>query len=136
MKLLILFFCFFIEREGDSQFRSDETMEYTFQQPILPASKKTIIPNLLSDPARSFRIASPLMTNFSSWNWRMQNNFFWTGIVTTMSYNKGKFGTMFYWDVQGNMRGARGFIDISGKNKRGFKLVFPWQQFVKSSFKF
>lgn len=70
-----------------------------------------------------------MLTNLSHSDWRAQNNFFWTGIVTTMSFNKGKFGTFYYWDVQGNLRGTRGFIDISGKNKRGFKLVFPWKKF-------
>jgi hypothetical protein len=136
MKLWILSVCFLVELEGHSQLRSDEAFAYSFQQPILPMSKKTVIPNLVSDPAKSFRNASPLMTNLSSWNYRLQSNFFWTGTVTTMSYNKGKFGTMFYWDVQGNMRGAKGFIDISGNNKRGFKLVFPWQQFMRGNYKF
>ncbi len=119
-----------------SQFRSDESFAYTFQQPILQTSKKTFIPNLFLDPTRNQRLVSPLMLNQPAMNWRAQNNFFWTGTVTTMSYNKGKFGTMYYWDVQGNLRGMKGFIDISGKNKRGMKLVFPWQQFVKSSYRF
>ena len=68
------------------------------------------------------------------YDWRLQNNFFWTGNVTTMSYNKGKFGTYFYWDLQGNLRGARGFIDISGRNKRGLKLTFLWRSMVKTKF--
>jgi hypothetical protein len=29
--------------------------------------------------------------------------------------------------MQGNLQGTRGFIDLAGKNKRGFKLLFPWR---------
>lgn len=52
---------------------------------------------------------------------------YWTNAITTQSYGKGKVGTFYYWDVQGNLREMRGFIDIAGKNKRGLKLVFPWR---------
>lgn len=52
---------------------------------------------------------------------------YWTGNVTSQSYGKGKWGTFYYWDVQGNLRDMKGFIDIAGKNKRGLKLVFPWR---------
>lgn len=52
---------------------------------------------------------------------------YWTGNITTQSYGKGKWGTFYYWDVQGNLRDTKGFIDIAGKNKRGLKLVFPWR---------
>ncbi|MCB0491540.1 MAG: hypothetical protein KDC93_03905 [Cyclobacteriaceae bacterium] len=52
---------------------------------------------------------------------------YWTGNITTQSYGKGKWGTFYYWDVQGNLRDMKGFIDIAGKNKRGLKLVFPWR---------
>ena|SRR5258708_37853859 len=128
MKILFLLSFFFIELDLIAQFRSQSSLEhYTFNQSIFGASKKTFIPGLLSDPASTYRTMSPLMVTSSSYDWRMQNNFFWTGTVTTLSFNKGKFGTYYYWDVQGNLRGMRGFIDISGKNKRGLKLVFPWR---------
>ena len=52
---------------------------------------------------------------------------YWTNAVTTQSYGKGKWGTMYFWDIQGNLRESKGFIDIAGKNKRGLKLVFPWR---------
>ncbi|HCM76252.1 MAG TPA: hypothetical protein DIS90_07710 [Cytophagales bacterium] len=52
---------------------------------------------------------------------------YWASKVTTQSYGNGKWGTYYYWDVQGNLRDMRGFIDIAGKNKRGLKLVFPWR---------
>ncbi len=123
--------CILIEQEGQGQHRLDGLLPYSFQQPIFPSSTKTIIPHLLADPTRNHRVGSPLMTNLSTWNWPMQNSFFWTATVTTMSYNKGKFGTFFYWDIQGNLQGESGFIDISGKNKRGLKLVFPWRQFAR-----
>jgi hypothetical protein len=118
-----------------SQFNS-QIDHYTFSQSIFATSKKTLIPNLISDPMSNYKLQSPLMLTTSSYGFdsRPQNHFFWTGAVTTMSYNKGKFGTYFYWDVQGNLRGTRGFIDISGKNKRGLKLTFLWRSNVKSRF--
>ena len=103
------------------------TPAYEFPKTIFESSHKTIIPGLLTDPQRNYRVTSPVMMPSSTLDWRMQSNFFWSGTVTTLSFNKGKFGSYFYWDVQGNLRGTRGFIDISGKNKRGFKLVFPWR---------
>ena len=51
---------------------------------------------------------------------------YWTNTITSHSYGKGKFGTFYYWDVQGNLSEMQGFIDIAGKNKRGLKIVFPW----------
>jgi hypothetical protein len=112
-----------------AQFRNTLSPNEYFHSIIYPTQTKTFIPNVLSDPVRNVRQTSPLLTNLSYSDWRSSNTFFWTGAVTTMSYNKGKFGTLYYWDVQGNLRGTRGFIDISGKDKRGFKLVFPWKIF-------
>jgi hypothetical protein len=122
--------------EAYSQFNPQSNQLYSFQEPIFAASKKTIVPGLSSDPIGNYRISSPLMLTNSGYGFdnRMQNLFFWTGNITTMSYNKGKFGTYFYWDVQGNLRGTRGFIDISGKNKRGLKLTFLWRANSKIKF--
>lgn len=50
---------------------------------------------------------------------------YWLGSTTTQSFNNGKFGTVYYYDVMGNMQYARTFIDIAGKNKRGLKLMLP-----------
>lgn len=50
---------------------------------------------------------------------------YWTGSVTTQSFNNGKFGRFFCWDAQGNLRSSYLFVDISGKKKRGLKLAFP-----------
>jgi len=127
MKFLFLIVALSIETKVFSQFRPQSDGHFILTQPILASSKKTIIPGLLSDPSKNYRMSSPMMLGSSFNDWRMQNNFFWTGNVTTMSYNKGKFGTYFYWDVQGNLRGTRGFIDIAGKNKRGLKLTFLWR---------
>lgn len=129
MKILCVVAFILIENVVVAQIRNEPTPNQYFHSIIYPVQQKTFIPNLLADPVQNFRQASPALTNFSTSDWRAPNSFFWTGTVTTMSFNKGKFGTLYYWDVQGNLRGTRGFIDISGKNKRGFKLVFPWRRF-------
>lgn len=49
----------------------------------------------------------------------------WTGSITAQSFNNGKFGRFYCWDAQGNLRSSYLFFDISGKRKRGLKLVFP-----------
>lgn len=51
-------------------------------------------------------------------------DFYWMGSTTRQSYNEGKIGRTYYWDVQGNLRGSCLFIDIAGKGKRGLKLAF------------
>ena len=129
MKILCLLVALLIEDVALAQLPHAPTPNQYFHSIIYPTQQKTFIPNLLTDPIQNARQRSPLLTNFSTSDWRAQNTFFWAGTVTTMSFNKGKFGTLYYWDVQGNLRGTRGFIDISGKEKRGFKLVFPWKSF-------
>jgi hypothetical protein len=129
MKVLFLIVALVMNIDSISQFRSREIAQYAFAQPV-STSTKTIVPGLLSDPARNYKLSSPIMSASSGYDYRMQSNFFWTGNITTMSYNKGKFGTYFYWDVQGNLSGTKGFIDISGKNKRGLKLTFLWRSIV------
>jgi hypothetical protein len=111
-----------------AQFRPPSVEQpYHLSKNIFAVPQKTWIPGLVADPQRNYQYVSPVLLPLSTLDWRMQNNFFWSGTVTTLSFNKGKFGSYFYWDVQGNLRGTRGFIDLSGKNKRGFKLVFPWR---------
>lgn len=134
MKTFFLMAVLVAQLDALGQFRSPMAANYSYDQPLLGTSKKTVIPGLSADPGRNYRMVSPLMLASSGYNWQMQNNFFWTGNVTTMSFNKDKFGTYFYWDVQGNLRGTRGFIDISGKNKRGLKLTFLWRSMVKNKF--
>ncbi len=73
------------------------------------------------------KFASPrLMQSMPTAGDRRSTNY-WTNAVTMQSYGKGKWGTFYYWDVQGNLREMKGFLDIAGKNKRGLKLVFPWR---------
>ena len=129
MKILCVVAGILIETVAVAQFQNAPTPNQYFHSISYPTQQKTFIPNLLTDPVQNSRQTSPVLANFSTSDWRAQNSFFWTGTITTMSFNKGKFGTFYYWDVQGNLRGTRGFIDISGKNKRGFKLVFPWRKF-------
>lgn len=67
------------------------------------------------------RFTSPWLT---SWPTAGPGNY-WLGATMTQSFQQGKFGTIYYYDMQSNMRFARTFLDISGKNKRGFKLLLP-----------
>ena len=53
-----------------------------------------------------------------------QADMYWMSSMTTQSYNRGKIGRFYLWDVQGNLRESQMFFDIAGKNKRGLKLVF------------
>ena len=129
MKFLFLIVALAINIDSISQFRSTNIDHYPFAQPASTLAR-TVIPGLLSDLTGNYKLQSPAMLTSSGYDYRMQNNFFWTGNITTMSYNKGKFGTYFYWDVQGNLSGTKGFIDIAGKNKRGLKLTFLWRSIV------
>lgn len=74
-----------------------------------------------------YRLTSPRLDQFSPTASDRSSSSYWTNAITTQSYGRGKVGTFYYWDVQGNLRDMRGFIDIAGKNKRGLKLVFPWR---------
>jgi len=67
------------------------------------------------------------LAHTSSYSGENGTSTYWAGQVTSQSYGKGKWGTFYYWDAQGNLRDMKGFIDIAGKNKRGLKLVFPWR---------
>ncbi|MEQ9591728.1 MAG: hypothetical protein RLN86_03985 [Cyclobacteriaceae bacterium] len=70
------------------------------------------------------KFTSPQLINTST----VRRARYWTSAITSHSYGKGKVGTLYYWDVKGNLSDTQGFIDIAGKNKRGLKLVFPWRQ--------
>jgi hypothetical protein len=75
------------------------------------------------DRTLNYRPKSVALQNSSSpTHWGEQ---YYMGTMTTQSYNQGKLGTFYYWDVQGNLRESKFFLDIAGKNKRGLKLVFP-----------
>lgn len=88
---------------------------------------KTRIPGLHEDRQSDFKPAVPVLslppaaTSFAG-------DTFWVGSITTQSYNRGKIGRYYYWDVLGNLQGSHLFVDIAGKGKRGLKLVFPRQR--------
>lgn len=71
----------------------------------------------------NFQPKSVILQNSGSTSHRGES--YYMGTMTTQSYNQGKLGTFYYWDVQGNLRESKFFLDIAGKNKRGLKLVFP-----------
>jgi len=54
----------------------------------------------------------------------------WSGSTSARSFNNGKFGKFYCWDAQGNLRSSYLYVDIAGKNKRGFKLVFPRHKLI------
>jgi len=98
-------------------FVSEDHEQSTFKRWSLPGlspDKQSIV----------YKPAAPLMTlpvNTAA----LQGDSYWMGSVTSQSYNQGKIGRFYYWDIQGNLRGSYLFFDIAGKNKRGLKLVFP-----------
>ena len=57
-------------------------------------------------------------------------NPFSVGSVSAQSFNNGKFGRCYNWDAQGNLRSSYLFVDISGKKKRGLKLVFTKHRLI------
>jgi hypothetical protein len=62
------------------------------------------------------------IVNFTDYTFK--SGTYWMGSITTQSFNKGKLGRYYMWDVQGNLQESRMFLDVAGKNKRGLKLVF------------
>ena len=85
---------------------------------------KALWPQLfLADKQQQFSLKSPLLMAQTNSNSFKGGNY-WMGSMTSQSYHKGKFGTYYLWDMQGNLRESRTFFDIAGKNKRGLKLVF------------
>ena len=74
-----------------------------------------------------YRLSSPRLLRSIPTSTDRAGTSYWTNSITSHSYGKGKIGTYYYWDVQGNLREMQGFIDIAGKNKRGLKIVFPWR---------
>ena len=99
---------------SQTQFSSNET-EYLRKKP------ETFM-GLRADPQMNYKYPSPWLTN---WVGSPGGQLYWLSGTTTQSFNKGKFGTIYYYDQMGNMRYASPFIDIAGKNKRGLKLLLP-----------
>ena len=76
-----------------------------------------------ADRTTSYTPKGIALQNFGSATYR--GDAYYLGTMTSQSYNNGKLGTFYFWDVQGNLRESKFFVDIAGKNKRGLKLVFP-----------
>jgi len=127
MKLYWLFVCcFLLASRTDGQFRSATKSLRLDNLPSESAylNNRASIAGLHPDPQTDYRYTTPWLT---FWPGTSNNagQSYWLGSTTTQSFNKGKFGTIYYYDMLGNMRYARTFIDIAGKNKRGLKLLLP-----------
>jgi hypothetical protein len=125
MRQLLIVPMFLILSTAVCQFRVTPAIK-KYELPVIPS--KPISPSPLGlqpDEQSVYTYQSPSLTSLpaSSQN---QSQAFWINNITSLSYNNGKFGTYYYWDLQGNLRGTRGFIDLSGKSKLGIKLLFPW----------
>ncbi len=88
---------------------------------LVAVSKSISIPVGRTDLRYKLATVPPMNVNVMS----VPGDAFWTGSVTAQSFSNGKFGRFYCWDVQGNLRSSYLFIDISGKKRRGLKLVFP-----------
>jgi hypothetical protein len=103
---------------------SATTVALQFDQPApVNFGWRRFLPGLRPDADHVFKpsttyLALPVSTT------ALLGEFYWMGSTTRQSYNDGKIGRTYYWDVQGNLRGSTLFIDIAGKGKRGIKLAF------------
>lgn len=126
----VLFFTVLITSTATAQFKpSYAPKPMRVPMPTDNISTKTkipgkwFIPGLTNDKDRVvYKPAVPAMVTPAS---LPISESYWIGSVTSQSYNQGKIGRYYYWDMQGNLRESSLFLDIAGKNKRGLKLVFP-----------
>jgi hypothetical protein len=118
---------------GYGQFRGKKNLRFSFanyfsssRADYAKTSKKSLIypATFASDRLENNHLRTPLLLASASSSY-YSGDLYWMSSVTTQSYNQGKVGTYYYWDLQGNLRESRFFFDIAGKNKRGLKLVFP-----------
>jgi hypothetical protein len=131
MKLLTAFMTFasVAVLTNDSAFgqvwgRQQARISYSVPQSAVPMTKNWSLPGLRPDRQTTYKQRNPSLS-LPVHTTALLGNYYWMGSVTQQSYNKGKVGRYYYWDVQGNLRGSYLFLDIAGKNKRGLKLVFP-----------
>lgn len=85
--------------------------------------KKRWTPNFYGDRQWSYRLHSPMLMALAATPTRHSDSY-WLSSMTSQSYNSGKVGTYYYWDVSGNLCESRTYLDIAGKHKRGLKLIF------------
>jgi hypothetical protein len=127
MKLLLLFAVIHFSPLAFGQFRDKPIpIKYEFPAVVKPKSVSLSPFGLLADEPQVYRYSSPAMSWLPGDAFHSSTSF-WIGNVSSQSYNNGRFGTYYYWDIQGNLQGTRGFLDLSGGKKRGMKLVFPWR---------
>lgn len=126
MKYYITFFLIVSITSSMAQNQSRLLVGY-FSDDLIPqasglSSQKSSGPHFFSgDRPLTYRPKSPMiMASLVAF----KSESYWMSSMTTQSYNQGKLGTYYYWDVQNNLRESRMFVDIAGKNKRGLKLVF------------
>lgn len=124
------YFTFFIGvicNGANAQFRDTKPLpSYSSQLPAAPALKKLPF-GLKEDAAQIVGFVTPTLYTLPATDSQYQFQTQWVTSVSSLSFNNGKFGSYYYWDIRGNLIDTRGFIDIAGKNKRGLKLVFPWR---------
>jgi hypothetical protein len=119
--------CFCVSFSAQSQFRQKTSLpSYQVSMPATPILKKLPF-GLVEDAAQNIPFQSPTLTALPMADANHKFQMQWISSVSSLSFNNGKFGSYYYWDVSGNLIGTRGFIDIAGKKKRGLKLVFPWR---------
>jgi hypothetical protein len=117
--------------KGYAQFSLKETNKperYLVPATWFDATSKKVKPTWLNtlfkaDKVSHHKVSSPFVNSRANSQFYAES--YWVGTITTQSYNRGKIGTYYYWDVQGNLRESKFFLDIAGKNRRGLKLVFP-----------
>ena len=131
MRILFVFvFTLFVILPGYGQFNHEKKGLASFSIPVPDGAiqqrhPETLLSQLIvPDHQRFYRLSHPVLMQKGNSDF-VASNSYWTAFVTTQSFNKGKIGTFYYWDIQGNLRESRLFFSISGKNNRSFKLVFP-----------
>lgn len=124
--ILSLAFLFFAH-EAISQINFNRRSKIAYEVPSSFDSKQPkrwFLPGLKPDKQLTYRSSSTYRMIASN-SHLFAGDPYWVGSVTQQSYNKGKIGRFYYWDLQGNLRDSFLFVDIAGRNKRGLKLVFP-----------
>lgn len=129
MKFLMCVVLSWVVSSGYAQFnRSVQSRTFLSRNKSKQVEADTFsYPQLYADKTEYQRMTSPRMTSATPAGNDHTGTTYWTSNITSQSYGQGKVGTLYYWDVQGNLREMKGFVDIAGKNKRGLKLVFPWR---------
>lgn len=129
MKLLYLSIFSFLAITCSAQFRMKSAFAnlrsyFSAEREVSEPESAAYVPGLMADENQHQNMRTPYLASATGSTFN-SGDLYWMSSVTTQSYNRGKLGTYYYWDVQGNLRESRMFFDIAGKNKRGLKLVFP-----------